>query len=141
MKELIGELTASAFLSLLAESLLPEGSFQKYARMVCGILMMLVFLNALTGGYDFLTFSWNAVPATLDLEAAEAEREANLKVEYRRRLEAEIGEICEMKVHVDLGENLEIKSITTEGELPQEKKNLLAERYQINPSEVRGVTP
>ena len=141
MKELVAQLTGAAFLSLLADALLPEGSFQKYARMVSGLIVLMVLFNALSGEYDFLQFSWEMVPATLETEAAEKERSANLAVEYRRRLEEEITLMTGKKAHVELDENLGVLSVTLEGTPDEQEREKIAKEYAVEIENVRGVTP
>ena len=135
MKDLVSALCAVALLAVMLEMLLPEGSFQKYVRMVSGLLVMGLLLQAAAHHGKDMEWNFETTPGAWSADAAQKEQEAKLMVEYRRRLEEDIKIRYGVQAYVEIGEDMNIRSILLEGST-QAVRRKIAEEYALPEGQV-----
>ena len=69
------DLCIIALLSVMADALLPEGSFQKYAKMVSGLLVLFLLIRTLAAHQGVVDFHWEIPSSAMNAEAAIKEQE------------------------------------------------------------------
>ncbi len=135
LREYIQALGAAAILAALIDMLVPEGSFKKYCRLVCGFMVAAVMLSPLTGSRP----GFSITDSGLDAEAAEAEARARVLMEHKNNIEKIIEEKfpgCD--AHVEVNDDGSVSSAALNGSVDEAAaREYLRSEIGVEGSEVK----
>lgn len=143
MAEYIRAVGGAVILAALTQMLVPEGSFQKYCRLVCGFMVLAAVLSPLTGGLPDI----HTENIYIDTDSAEREARARILNKHRENLVKIIeDEFPETRAFVEVDQEGNVTKVTVENAKDEAevrayiKENFGAEEGEIKINENKGTS-